>query len=167
MNRHRHHHQHFDSRDRHDLKLLEPGAQAAIRRVEHCISWLESQDDFYVFGGGRVGGPNPHMDLHSSGDCSWMGLGLCHVLGVDLKNPIGSTYSAAEEGEPGRGKYFTLLIKNIAGQPDESHMFVEVRGRHAECGGFDNPKPRGGPAWFKPSDQRLEEFPIHRHFPGL
>lgn len=159
---------HFDSRDRHSLRSLPPGPRAAVRRMEHAIKHTAKLPLIYDFGGGRVNGRI--IAPPSSGtwtDCSGYDCWLAAVLGVTLKNPAGNTTSFLEEGEKGRGKYVTFLIKEIPGQPDESHMFVEVRGRYAECGGFDNPDPGGGPSWFHPSAARLDEFPHHRHFKGL
>jgi len=94
------------------------------------------------------------------------------VLGVHLKNWLGSTYSLAEEGLEGRGKFFTLMIKNPP-DPHEAHVILEIshgegtRVRHAECGGSDNPTPGNGPAWVHMDSARLKEFPIHRHFKGF
>lgn len=142
----------------------------AIRAVEREITRLQALDLDYVFGGGRNCGPRPCKN--GPGDCSWFASRLCDVLGVDLKNWLGSTYSLAEEGHEGRGKFFTLMIKNPP-DPHEAHVIVEVshgkgtKVRHAECGGSDNPTIGNGPAWVHMTPERLKEFPIHRHFRGF
>jgi hypothetical protein len=153
---------------------LTDAAKAPIRRVEHSIKRLAAMDLIYGWGGARVGGPSPHIAAPAGKglawtDCSGLGLYEIAVVGFRLENPIGNTTSLLTEPRlaKGRGRWLTFLIKEIPGQPDESHMLIEVRGRHAECGGFDNPSAGGGPSWFKPSAARLEEFSHHLHIPGL
>jgi len=142
----------------------------AIRRVEREITRLSGLDLTYTFGGGRNCGTKPCPD--GPGDCSWFASRLCDVLGVDLKEWLGSTYSLAEEGRSGKGKFLTLMIKNPP-DPHEAHVIVEISHgpgtpvRHAECGGSDNPTPGNGPSWVHMTKERLAEFPIHRHFKGF
>lgn len=147
-----------------------PEVRRAVRKAEKEITRLQSLDLDYVFGGGRNCGPRPCPN--GPGDCSWFASYICQVLGVDLKNWLGSTYSLAEEGIPGKGKFFTLMIKNPP-DPHEAHVILEIshgkgtKHRHAECGGSDNPTLGNGPAWVNMPQSRLDEFPIHRHFKGL
>lgn len=136
----------------------------------------------YVFGGGHMtpadGGP---------GDCSWLASWLWQHFEPGL--PTGTTYSLAEAGAEGFGRIFSLMIKNIAGQPDESHVierweFTKAEAAelkieqhrcadgffYTECGGSDNPTAGNGPTFFTPGEgmglsltARLAEFDIHRH----
>jgi hypothetical protein len=154
----------------HDKHFRDGETKGRIRRVEHEISRLMALDLTYTFGGGRNCGVRPCKN--GPGDCSWFASRLCDVLGVDLDSWLGSTYSLANEGKPGKGRYFTLMIKNPP-DPHEAHVIVEVshgpgtKHRHAECGGSDNPTFGNGPAWVNMPASRLAEFPIHRHFQGL
>jgi hypothetical protein len=150
--------------------FTDPEDKHRIRKVEHEISRLMSLGLDYTFGGGRNCGSRPCPN--GPGDCSWFASRLCDVLGVNLKNWLGSTYSLAEEGKAGKGRYFTLMIKNPP-DPHEAHVVVEIshgpgtKVRHAECGGSDNPTFGNGPSWVHMDSGRLAEFPIHRHFHGL
>jgi hypothetical protein len=145
-----------------------------LRGAEHTVSRLEHLGLHYGFGGGRDCGNVPCMPRHyqagdTGGDCSWLAAVLCFKLGQKVSWP-GSTYTLATEGREGEGKMFTMHIKNLA-DPAESHVIVEFKHpthtRWAECGGRDNPTPGGGPAWFHPTDARIEEFAIKRHFKGF
>lgn len=142
----------------------------AMRRGEREISRLMGLGLDYDFGGGRSCGSRPCPD--GEGDCSWFASRVCDVIGVELKNWLGSTYSLAEEGIEGKGKFLTLMIKNPP-DPHDAHVILELshgkgtKVRHAECGGSDNPTPGNGPAWVNMSSARLAEFPIHRHFRGF
>lgn len=156
-----------------------------IRRVEKAVSRLQRMRLIYVWGGAR--GSNAMVPPTSAGqgwsDCSGFAQYLCAVAGIELKNPVGSTWSLAEEGLIGKNDIFTLLIKN---PPHDEHVIVRLRKRPrpwhlgktkyrwAECGGSDNPSAGGGPSWFTPGrgmgmspEQRVKEFNIHRHFPEL
>lgn len=145
-----------------------------IRAAEHTITRLEHMGLHYDFGGGRNHGSTPTMprDLErggDGGDCSWLAGVVCVKLGQRIVWP-GSTFSLATEGVEGRGKIFTMHIKNLA-DPAESHVILEFahpgHTRWAECGGRDNPTSTGGPAWFHPTADRIAEFPIKRHFRGF
>lgn len=140
----------------------------------------------YLWGGGHVtpadGGP---------GDCSWLASWLWQRFEASL--PTGTTYTLALAGLEGFGREFTIMIKNIAGAPDESHVIerwdlakavAELLGIekyrcsdgffYTECGGSDNPTPGNGPTFFTPGEgmgltiaERLAEFPEHRHPEGF
>jgi hypothetical protein len=149
-----------------------------IRRIEKAISRLAKMRLIYKYGGGRG---STHM-LNPAGpglgwsDCSGLAQYLCEVGDIHLKNFVGSTWSLAEEGEAGKSDLFTLFIKN---NPGDEHVIIRVRKRPrpwhrgetryrwAECGGTDNPTSGGGPTWFRPTPDRIKEFPIHRKFVGL
>lgn len=158
-------------------KPLPAGVKKRIRRIEKAISTAARRGLIYSYGGGR--GSTHMTNPPSSGswtDCSGLAMWLCQVGDIRLKNYVGSTWSLAEEGEAGTSPNFTLFIKN---NPGDEHVIIRLRRRGAlrrrllgdfrwaECGGSDNPKSGGGPSWFRPSDSRIAEFPIHRHFKGL
>lgn len=139
----------------------------------------------YLWGGGHV---TPADD--GPGDCSWFASWLWQRFERALVT--GTTYTLADVGEEGLGRWFGLMIKNIAGEPDESHVIewwnisrqeaAELGIEHyrcadgffyTECGGSDNPTAGNGPTFFTPGEgmgltlqQRLAEFPIHRHPKG-
>lgn len=160
-------------------------AHKRIRRVEKAVSNLQRMHLIYSYGGGR--GSNGMIPPTRAGqgwsDCSGLAQYLCAVGDVHLKNPVGSTWSLAEEGDKGVSDNFTLFIKN---NPGDEHVIVRLRKRPrlwhfgktkyrwAECGGTDNPSAGGGPSWFTPGkrmgmapEQRIKEFPIHRKFREL
>lgn len=140
----------------------------------------------YLWGGGHMtpadGGP---------GDCSWLASWLWQRFEPSL--PTGTTYTLAEAGLAGFGRIFTLMIKNIPGRPDESHVierweFTKAEAAalkieqhrcadgffYTECGGSDNPTAGNGPTFFTPGEgmgltiaQRLAQFPDHRHPEGF
>ncbi len=122
----------------------------------------------YLWGGGHVtpadAGP---------GDCSW--LASRNIQHFDPSIPTGTTYTLALAGLEGLGVQLTLMIKNIAGRPDESHVIERWRMPksliehydlskwvveweadrafavlYSECGGSDNPTPGNGPSFFIP-----------------
>lgn len=148
-----------------------------IRRIEKGISTVARRHLIYSYGGGRG---SSHMENPpASGswtDCSGLAQWCCQIGDIRLKNYVGSTWSLAVEGETGTSPYFTLFIKN---NPGDEHVIIRLRrrgrvrralfGEHrwAECGGSDNPQAGGGPSWFRPSDARIAEFPIHRFFSEL
>lgn len=148
-----------------------------IRRMEKAVSRFKAMRLLYNYGGGRVGGRMlaPQRKGEAWSDCSGLSQLLLAVGGVPLREPAGSTWSLAEEGRAGEGKNFTLFIKNA---PGDEHVINRHRRRlhwvpglpkyrWSECGGSDNPQAGGGPAWFRPSEARIAEFPIRRHFPEL
>jgi hypothetical protein len=156
-----------------------------IRRVEKAISRLQRMHLVYVWGGARGGSAMipPTSTGQGWSDCSGFAQYVLAVAGIDLKNPVGSTWSLAEEGEAGKNDVLTLFIKN---PPGDEHVIVRLRKRPrpwhrgqtkyrwAECGGTDNPQAGGGPGWFTPGrgmgmtpERRVAEFPIHRKFPEL
>lgn len=130
----------------------------------------------YVFGGDHVtpAGTGP-------GDCSW--LASRNRQHWEPTSPTGTTFTLAVEGEPGSGVEITLMIKNIAGQPDESHVIelwfmdpalvkqhrlqqwvleqadvpvqipVGALALVSECGGSDNPTPGNGPSFVIPGKE--------------
>ncbi len=161
-----------------------PHIRTKIRRVEQQVKRGEKLDHAYVFGGGRNCGYNPcTLKSNDDGDCSWWQGHLINVAGYKLPFPASelSTYTLAElpKWDPknfafGQGKYFTIRIKNITGNPEESHTIAELRNRFTECGGSDNPHEDGRPTWFHPGEgmgltlfQRLAEFPTMVHIKGL
>lgn len=148
------------------------------RRIEKAVSKLQRMSLIYNWGGARVGGrivPPAGRGLPWT-DCSGLGLYLAAVGDIHTKDGAGSTWSMAEEGEPGTSDYFTWFIKN---PPGDEHVIIrlrkrprpwhrgEPRYRWCECGGSDNPSAGGGPHWIKPTAARIAEFPIHRHFHSL
>lgn len=160
-------------------------AHKKIRRVEKAVSRLQRMHLIYVYGGAR--GSNAMVPPHGNGqgwsDCSGLAQYLCAVADIKLRDPVGSTWSLAEEGEKGVSGNLTLFIKN---NPGDEHVIVRLRRRPrpwhfgktkyrwAECGGTDNPQSGGGPSWFTPGrgmgmtpEQRIEEFYIRRRFDGL
>lgn len=153
---------------------IHPHAFRRIRSAEHEIARLQGLGLGYKLGGGRDCGPVPcgYKDFEfgdDGGDCSWLQYRVCHILGVPLKSPLGWTGTLQYEGREGRGKIYTIYIKepeNTEGHtigcfhhPAKDHWF--------ECGGFDNPQPGDGPTWFHPTEERIAEFPIKRHFEGF
>lgn len=137
----------------------------------------------YLWGGARGGRSMlpPTARGQAWTDCSGLAQYLLAVGGVKLKNPVGSTFSLAEEGAAGKGELLTLFIKNVPAS--DAHVIIRLRKRPrpwhfgktryrwAECGGSDNPRPGGGPTWFTPGatqgrrpEDRIAEFPIHRNF---
>lgn len=130
----------------------------------------------YVFGGGHVTPANS-----GPGDCSWLASRLRQHW--ESKSPTGTTFTLAEEALPGTGAEITLMIKNIAGQPDESHVIelwfmdpalvkqhrlqqwvleqadvpvqipVGALALVSECGGSDNPTPGNGPSFVIPGKE--------------
>lgn len=164
-------HTHIEhSKPNHEWVNASESVRHAMRSAEREVSRLMSLELDYSFGGGRNCGQYPCPN--GPGDCSWFASHICRILGVTLKTWLGSTYSLAEEGVEGRGKFLTLMIKNPP-DPHEAHVILELshgegtRKRHAECGGSDNPTPGNGPAWVNMDSARLAEFPIHRHFRGF
>jgi hypothetical protein len=162
--------------------MLSPGVKKRLRRGEKFISHVAAMNLFYKWGGGRRWNPTRTILSPEGGDCSWGALEVLKAMGVGVSDRAGSTWSLAEEGAEGKGENFTLFIKNPVG---DEHVIMRLRRRHtlggllpkhrwAEVGGSDNPKSKGGMAWFIPGKsmgmtvkQRVAEFPIHRHFPEL
>jgi hypothetical protein len=147
-------------------KPLPDKVKYRLRRAEKEVTRLAGLHLPYVFGGGHVT-PAPH---NGPFDCSSFASHLAQVLGFDI--PTGTTYTLANVGDPGEGKYFTLHIKNPP-DPHEAHVIVSfshgpgTKLRWAQCGGRDNPTTGGGPTWFRPTKARIAEFPIKRHFKGF
>lgn len=156
-----------------------------VRRMEKAASRLQRMRLIYVWGGGRGTGAMSAPTTTGQGwsDCSGFAQYLCAVAGIELKNPVGSTWSLADEGQPGVSTVFTLFIKN---PPGDEHVICRMRKRPrpwhfgktkyrwVQCGGSDNPSSGGGPSWFTPGkgmgltpEQRIKEFPIRRHFEVL
>ena len=158
---------------------LSPRLRRLIRRGEREITRLKRLRLPYKLGGGRWwNGLRSGTTANGPGDCSWLAMHICDVLGIHLKDPAGNTVSLAQEGEEGTSPYFTLFIKNPPGEVENEHIILRFRRRRrlfgllpkfkwAECGGSDNPTASGGPAWFRPTEERMAEFPIQRHFPEL
>ncbi|MBS1893658.1 MAG: hypothetical protein JST59_20350 [Actinobacteria bacterium] len=150
-----------------------------IRKVEKGAKLVSARKLDYAFGGGR--GATRMMSPPEAGpwtDCSGYASWLCQISGIPLKNYVGSTWSLAEEGHEGESIWFTMFIKNNAG--DDQHIILRLRrrlldpkrlryGRYrwVECGGSDNPVLGSGPAWFHPTPERIAQFYTHRHFPGV
>lgn len=142
------------------------------------VSKLSRRRLFYGWGGARQGGivVGPKRAGEAWTDCSGLALYLARVAGIPLENGAGSTWSMASEGEAGTSPYMTWFIKNTT--VEDAHVIIRLRKRPrwwrrspayrwAECGGYDNPSPGGGPSWFEPTEARIAEFPIHRHFAAL
>lgn len=153
-----------------------------IRRGEKAITHLQKLNLIYLLGGARTsnGIVGPRGRGVAWTDCSGFVGFILRVIGVKLKSlsPLW-TGTLKDEGEPGEGNVLTLYIKEPLNT--EGHVIMRLRHhprwrkalglaakwRWAECGGMDNPHPGGGPTWFKPTDARIAEFPIRRHFPEL
>lgn len=129
----------------------------------------------YVWGGGHGESPTHAFDsAHSTGgDCSSYASHLCQVAVPKVKT--GTTFtlasSAGSKGsglKKGPGKFVTLHIKNSPA--NDAHVIVEIhfKGRvyWTQCGGRDNTKG-GGPCIFKPTADRIAEFPTKVHPNGL
>jgi hypothetical protein len=129
----------------------------------------------YAWGGGHVTPANS-----GPGDCSWLASKMRQWF--EPGTPTGTTYTLAEEGLPGFGRVLTLMIKNIPGRADESHVIelwilendlVDKYELHrwvlpvsevpvdppagssvlvSECGGSDNPTSGNGPSWVIPGE---------------
>lgn len=159
----------------HEKKLIR------VRRVEHTVSKFERMGLIYDLGGARFNGRiiAPQSDDKPWTDCSGWGLFLKQIANILSAQGAGNTVSMAEEGVEGLSDYLTFFIKNPPGEIDNEHVIIrlrerpkpihrgEPRYRWTECGGSDNPRPGGGPTWFKPTPARIAEFPIRRCFPGL
>jgi hypothetical protein len=152
-----------------------------IRKGEKLVTRLARMTLPYDYGGGRVGGKivDP-VDGKPWTDCSGCAIYVGeNGYGLKFKNRAGSTWSLAEEGEPGMSKYLTFLIKNTAG---DEHIIVRARQRpkpwhlglpryrYWQCGGSDSPQ-HGEPSWFTPGllmglvwKVRVKQFYIHRKF---
>lgn len=150
-----------------------------IRRVEKAVSRLARMNLLYSLGGARGthGIANPVGPGTAWTDCSGLVLYLLAIAGIRTRYPSGWTGTLVQEGEAGESAFLTLFLKDP--EQTEGHVIVRLRKRPrwwhrgepkfrwAECGGRDNPKPGGGPTWFRPSAERIAEFPYHRHFPVL
>lgn len=145
-----------------------------LRRGERLWDHLVSLDLIYLLGGARstgtIVGPHNHKRVPWT-DCSGAQLYDMRAMGLQPRSPAGWTGTLVEEGHEGTSPYFTLFLK----EPEQTEGHVIARRRHkprvgedewrwTECGGFDNPHPGGGPAWFHPTPERIGEFPFHRHF---
>lgn len=151
---------------------VNPHAFTLIRKAEKEISRLQALDLQYRMGGGRSCGPKPCRHFNhgaEGGDCSWLQLVVCDILNVPIKNPLGWTGTLQHEGLSGKGKIYTIYIKEP--ENEEGHTIGcfhhPAKNHWFECGGSDNPQPSGGVTWFHPTPERIAEFPIHRHFRGF
>jgi hypothetical protein len=135
--------------------------RAQIKRGIEEVHHQEGRSG-YLLGGGH-GRPGPPWD------CSgWQGF-LARVMGCNVA--VSDTYGMAHGATgwlPGRGRYYTCWIKTGRGGP-EDHVIGHFEGTELwnECGGRDNPDPRGGPHMFRPSASRLTEFHVPVHPAGL
>lgn len=146
-----------------------------LRHVEHEIKRLELLYGTYDLGGGRNCGPRPCRFEHGLfegkyvGDCSWLQCLVCDLLGIKLKDPLGWTGTLVKEGHAGYGRWYTIHIKNPF--ETEGHTIGEfhhpMMHRWFQCGGSDNPKPNDGVTFWKPTAERIAEFPYKRHFAGF
>jgi hypothetical protein len=154
-----------------------------MRRVEKAVSRLARLNLIYKLGGARVYSPQRMLEPTGSGvgwsDCSGFACYLLAVAGIKLQNPAGWTGTLVEEGSQGTSPNLTLFIKDPL--DTEGHVIIRLRHhprwrralgmaakfRWAECGGRDNPRSGGGPTWFRPTAERVAEFPYHRHFEAL
>lgn len=151
------------------------------RRIETAITSLMRMGLVYNLGGARFNGriTAPQHNGEAWTDCSGCGLYVKQVANIPSANGAGNTVSMAEEGKEGYSDYLTFFIKNPPGEVDNEHVIIRLRKRPrpwhrgvpkyrwAECGGSDNPKSGGGPTWFKPTAERIAEFPIRRCFEGF
>lgn len=164
----------------------EPATFPKVRSVIKGLRGLIAKGMAYLWGGGHVTPAN-----NGPGDCSWLASWLWQHFDPSLVT--GTTYTLAEAGLEGFGRIFSLMIKNIAGEPDESHVierweFTKAEAKelgiekyrcsdgffYTECGGSDNPTAGNGPTFFTPGEgmglsleARLAEFSIHRHPEGF
>lgn len=159
-------------------------AMARIRKGEKLVTKLAKMYLPYSYGGGRVNGVivDP-IDGRPWTDCSGSAIYVGEKgYGIKFKNRAGSTWSLAEEGEPGESQYLTFYIKNNPQGHDE-HIIVRARKRprpwhlgfprfrYWQCGGGDNPTSASEPTWFIPGlkmgiswKSRVAQFYIHRNF---
>lgn len=160
----------------HRLERIPENKLHVIRAMEHEVTRLEALDLHYGRGGGRNCGPLPctykdYSEGDIGGDCSWLTLVLCAIAHFPIKEWLGYTGTLVSEGEQGHGELFTMHIKDPFEHEGEGHVINEFKHpdhhRWAECGGSDNPSDRGGPHWFKPTPERIAEFPYKRHFKGF
>jgi hypothetical protein len=130
-------------------------------------------------GAGQGGIANPSGPGVGWTDCSGLAYYLLGVANIPVRYPGGWTGTLKVEGAEGLSPYLTLFIK----EPDLVGGHVIIRLRHrprwrrmlgmaakfrwVECGGRDNPRPGGGPTYFRPTQARIEEFPVRRHFPDF
>ena len=144
---------------------------------------LQSMHLLYKLGGARGGPENGIANPAGPGlgwtDCSGFAYYLLGIANVPVAQPGGWTGTLKSEGVEGTSPYLTLFLK----EPDKIDGHVIVRLRHhpdwrrrlgmaakfrwVECGGRDNPQAGGGPTYFRPTQARIAEFPIQRHFPDL
>lgn len=148
---------------KHYRKALAAGPPQVIHEMIEEVNRLISKGMAYSWGGGHGTPANS-----GPGDCSWFASRLWQMI-----EPIatGTTYTLANEGEAGQGKWFTLYIKNIPGRADESHVICRIYDGHTvrwcQTGGRDNTRPGAGPCWFEPTPSRIAEFNILRHPKGF
>lgn len=154
-----------------------------VRRVEKAAKKIMRMGTVYLRGGARGAHgitPPPGPGLPWT-DCSGADLYLAAVANLPIKAPNGYTGTAVLEGEDGESEYFTFFIKDPYEHEHEGHMILRLRHhplwrralgmaakwRWLECGGSDNPKSGGGLTYFKPTDDRVAEFPYRRRFAGF
>ena len=151
----------------------------AVRNVRHAereIKRLELLYGAYDLGGGRRCGDqfcNFKNGLYEGkyvGDCSWLQGLTCEMLGIKLSTPPSLTWTGSlyKEGKAGKGKLYTLFVKDP--EDTEGHSIGcfhhHLKDRWFECGGSDNPHPNNGVTFWKPTAERIAEFPYRRHFEG-
>jgi len=94
---------------------------------------------------------------------------VCRLLHVNVKDWLGWTGTLASEGHAGPGKLFTIHIKEPF--ETEGHTVGQfhhpLKDRWVQCGGRDNPHPNKGVTFWTPTQERIAEFAIKRHFPGF
>lgn len=153
-----------------------------MRRVEKAVKRLQAMDLIYDLGGSRGGSThngieNPTGDGLPWTDCSGFALYVMSIAGVKATDPSGWTGTLVDEGKEGDSPYLTLFLKEPFNT--EGHVIIRLRRRPrpwhkgvpkfrwAECGGSDNPHVNGGPTFFRPTTERIAEFPFHRNFAQL
>lgn len=151
----------------------------AVRNVRHAereIKRLELMFGTYDLGGGRRCGDqfcNFKNGLYEGkyvGDCSWLQGYVCELLGIKLSTPPSLTWTGSlyKEGKSGKGKLYTMLVKDP--EDTEGHTIGlfhhRFKDRGFECGGSDNPHSGNGVSFVKFTPERLAEFPYRRHFEG-
>lgn len=150
-------------------KERETAEDARVERILHEAFRLTALHLGYTWGGGHVT-PAPSNGPY---DCSSYASHLCQVAVPKVKT--GTTFSLASAAgakgsglAKGPGEHVTLFIKNAPA--GDAHVIVRIvykgKAYWTETGGRDN-TGRGGPCFFKPTQSRINEFPIHVHPNGL
>lgn len=113
----------------------------------------------------RLGdGHSTPADVSHGGDCSSYWCELLQAMGVKIETT--DTSGIANQLIKGPGKFVTLYVLTGRGGP-EDHVIGTIFGKGTEMGGRDNPFDDGRPAWVNFTTERIHEFAIVCHPPGL